>query len=152
MINIGIAGGISPHVQPLDVIIGTSYAYHDVNPKQLENLFSNMTSFSANPFLFNLFTSYLPNLKKGVMVSGERFIASQLEKERIIEQFNPLSVDMETGAIAHTSFINDLPFVSLRCLSDLADNEATESYETNEILASNLVSTYLLTILTNFPR
>ncbi len=149
LINIGIAGGLHPDLSVLDVVLGSEFSHHDVSEKQMNQLFPFTSRFKADQQLLHLCKQH-PNIKMtGTIVSGEQFIQDDTEKENIINQFNPLAVDMETSAMAHTCFINDLPFVSLRCLSDLANNEADASYENNEHLACQRVGQTLLDLLKN---
>lgn len=83
----------------------------------------------------------------GCIVSGESFIADDNEKARIVETFDAVAVDMETSAIAHVCFINEIPFLSIRGISDLANDKATESYDNYEKLVSDRVGKFCLEVL-----
>ena len=48
----------------------------------------------------------------GRMVTGEQFIVDE-NRDKINEMFAPLSVDMETAAIAHVCYVNRIPFISI---------------------------------------
>ncbi|HCM88719.1 MULTISPECIES: 5'-methylthioadenosine/adenosylhomocysteine nucleosidase [Vagococcus] len=150
VINIGIAGGLGERVKTLDLVVGSSYRHHDVNIEQTENLFPNQHSFLANNNLFELIKMKIPSVHDGVMTSGESFIADKKEKEFIKHNFQSISVDMETSSIAHCCYLNEVPFIALRCISDLADDKANDSYENFEIKASNLVGKNLLNVLDGF--
>lgn len=147
IINIGIAGGLNENLKPFDIVIGNSYSHHDVNPSQMKNLFPNTSIFKANKKLLNLFETKKIKGITGPIVSGEKFIANSEEKKHIIDTFNAVAVDMETSAIAHTCFINTVPFIAIRGISDLANDDADSSYETNEESVSNHVGRTLLSIL-----
>ena len=43
---------------------------------------------------------------------------------------------MEGAAIAHTCFLNAVPYVILRCMSDMADDSYESTYEFNEETAA----------------
>ena len=64
------------------------------------------------------------------MVTGEAFITDE-GRQAINGQFAPLSVDMETAAIAHVCYVNRIPFLSIRCLTDTASHSGTGHFEEN---------------------
>lgn len=144
LLNIGIAGGLHPCLKPLDIVLGDRYSHHDVDKNQMERLFPHTSIFKADPQLLAKFKKYHKEGIIGCMVSGESFIADDNEKTRIIETFDAVAVDMETSAIAHTCFINDMPFLSIRGISDLANDEATECYENYDKLVSDKVGKFCL--------
>lgn len=147
VINVGIAGGLNEKLKPLEIVIGSSYSHHDVNITQMENLFPKTSVFSADPYLLELFTNNNIKGLTGPIVSGETFISDTEERKMIIDKFQAIAVDMETSAMAHTCFINDIPFISLRGISDLANDDADISYDINEASASDQVGEMLLRVL-----
>ena len=62
----------------------------------------------------------------------DQFIADSEVKNRILENFGGYCTEMEGAAIAHTAYLNKVPFVILRAISDKADNSATMDYPTFE--------------------
>ena len=146
-INIGIAGGLSSHLKPLEVILGTSFSHHDVRVDQMLHFFPFIDSFLADEKLIKKFAPHFDEKHQGKIVSGEGFINEESEKLRIIETFNPLLVDMETSSMAHCCLINEVPFISLRGISDLADASADVSYKANEQRAADKVGEKLLKVL-----
>ena len=68
----------------------------------------------------------------GTVASGDQFIGEKNLKNQIIENFQPMCVEMEGAASAHACAINKVPFVIIRCLSDCADDSAGNTYEFNE--------------------
>ena len=69
------------------------------------------------------------------MVSGEQFIAEEGRQE-IIDAWHPLSVDMESAAAAHACYLNGVPFLAIRAISDTAES-GPEAFEVNEISAAD---------------
>ena len=43
-----------------------------------------------------------------------------------------LAVEMEGCSVAHACYVNEMPFAIIRCISDLADNGAEDSYDAFE--------------------
>ncbi|MDE7037878.1 MAG: 5'-methylthioadenosine/S-adenosylhomocysteine nucleosidase, partial [Lachnospiraceae bacterium] len=68
----------------------------------------------------------------GRVASGDQFIASKEVKEKIVENFQPLCVEMEGAAIAQAAYLNKVSYVIIRAISDKADNSATMDYPTFE--------------------
>ena len=66
----------------------------------------------------------------GRMVTGEAFISDDGRQE-ILDAFEPLSVDMETGSIAHVCYANSVPFIAIRSITDTADHSGSEFFEMN---------------------
>lgn len=70
------------------------------------------------------------------MVTGEAFI-DQDGREEIIENHNPLCVDMETASIAHVCYVNQIPFAAIRSISDTPHESGNESFEKHVIQAAS---------------
>ena len=65
---------------------------------------------------------------KGRVVSGDQFIADKKVKESIIEKFQGYCTEMEGAAIAQAAYLNHIPFVVIRSISDKADDSASVDY------------------------
>ena len=68
----------------------------------------------------------------GRVASGDQFIASREVKDKIVENFHPLCVEMEGAGIAHAAHLNKVSYVIIRAISDKADNSASVDYPTFE--------------------
>ena len=80
---------------------------------------------AANSSLFTLHSS----LKTGLIVTGDWFVDTKEKMREIIAHFpEARAVDMESAAIAHTCYINKVPFISFRVISDvpLRDTNASQ--------------------------
>ena len=69
---------------------------------------------------------------EGRVVSGDQFISSKEVKNHLIEEFNGSCAEMEGAAIAQGAYLNKIPYVVLRAISDKADDSATMDYPTFE--------------------
>lgn len=63
----------------------------------------------------------------GRTVTGENFIVEE-GRSFIKEKFNPLSVDMETAAVAHVCLAFGVPFISVRSITDTSDNKRKQFF------------------------
>lgn len=69
----------------------------------------------------------------GRVVSGDQFISSKEVKTRLIQEFQGDCAEMEGASIAHGAYLNDIPFVIIRAISDKADDSAEMDYPTFEM-------------------
>jgi adenosylhomocysteine nucleosidase len=94
-----------------------------------------------------------PAIHKGLIVTGDWFVDSKEKMREIIGLFpEACAVDMESAAIAQTCFINKVPFISFRVISDvpLRDTNASQYHNFWETVAENsfmVTKTYVETLL-----
>ena len=69
---------------------------------------------------------------EGLVVSGDQFIAEQAVRKHLIDTFHGDCAEMEGAAIAQAAYLNNLPFVIIRAISDKADHSAQMDYPTFE--------------------
>ena len=65
---------------------------------------------------------------EGRVVSGDQFITDKDTKKRLVETFEAYCTEMEGAAIAQAAYLNKIPFVVLRAISDKADDSAVVDY------------------------
>ena len=80
------------------------------------------------------------------MVTGEAFITDE-GRGRILEKYSPLSVDMETASIAHVCYVNGIPFLSIRCITDTAEHSGNETFHANCARASEIAAALVTEII-----
>ncbi|PEA82574.1 5'-methylthioadenosine/adenosylhomocysteine nucleosidase [Bacillus pseudomycoides] len=155
VINTGIAGGLHPDVKVGDLVISTNVTHHDVNKNQMKNLFPFQETFIANQELRELArkacnTSGLDiNVHEGRIVSGECFAEDAKLKEKLLDEYAPHCTEMEGSAIGHVAFINDIPFLIIRSISDSADDDATSSYENFAKITADQSSRVIMEMIKN---
>ena len=72
------------------------------------------------------------NVFTGRVVTGDQFVASKEVKNHIKTNFDGLCTEMEGAAIAQAAWLNKVPFVIIRAISDKADDSAEMDYPTFE--------------------
>lgn len=155
IINSGTAGGLAPDLEIFDTVISSEVCYHDVAPDILTEFHPWMKSvfFAADPKLIRLSKSAVDKLMPsgkvvwGRMVTGEPFITDE-GRQRIYDEFAPLTVDMETASIAHVCYVNGIPFLSIRCITDTAQQSGIDSFDENCAKASVLAKDITVALLT----
>ncbi|MDZ4477732.1 5'-methylthioadenosine/adenosylhomocysteine nucleosidase [Bacillus cereus] len=155
IINTGVAGGLHPDVKVGDVVISTNVTHHDVSKNQMKKLFPFQEEFIASKELIELAhkacNSNSSNIQvhEGRIVSGECFVEDSKLKAKLIDEYAPHCTEMEGAAIGHVAYINDIPFLVIRCISDSADDEAQVSYDNFAKTAANYCSEIIIEILKN---
>ncbi|MCL2364782.1 MAG: 5'-methylthioadenosine/adenosylhomocysteine nucleosidase [Defluviitaleaceae bacterium] len=129
----GVAGAIDASLAISDTIISSEIGYHDVADGILTNYHPWMESvyFKADQGLFDDILRANDGddtVQPGKIVTGEAFI-HQEGRDVIIDKHAPHCVDMETAAIAHVCYANDVPFVAIRSISDTPHESGSESFE-----------------------
>lgn len=137
IINSGCAGGLSPRVSVMDVAVGAETAYHDVwcgPPNEVGQMQGLPARFTADKSLLAAAESMdLAGKHVGLLVSGDRFCSSKEETDGILANFpEAIAVDMESAAIAQACYLEGVPFLSFRVISDSAyagDNRLDAYYD-----------------------
>ena len=73
-----------------------------------------------------------PDIKvfEGRVVSGDLFISEKAVKDKLVSRFGGMCTEMEGAAIAHVAWLNKIPFLIIRSISDKADDSAEMDYPT----------------------
>ena len=143
VINTGIAGSLNAQIDIGDIVISTDVLHHDMDavnfgyePGQIPQM--DVFSFAADETMADLAEEVCHEVNpeisvfRGRVVSGDQFVADKAVKERIVNQFHGFCTEMEGAAIAQTAYLNEIPFVVIRAISDKADDSASEDYPTFE--------------------
>lgn len=148
VINTGIAGGMNSSVKVCDIVISTEVLPHDLDLHFLNDYPPYCGIFKADEQLIDTAEKVCAEFSvksfKGRIVSGEAFISSNEAKNAILEKFDPYAVDMESAAVGHCCYLNELPYVSVRCISDNADDDGAMSFEEFEKIAAKRVAEIVL--------
>lgn len=139
IVNTGVGGALASGISTGDIVIADTLCQHDMDtsaigdPKGLVsgiNVIYFESDKRASEILLDSAKELGLNARLGRIASGDKFIASKEDKERIISDFSADACEMEGCAIAQTAFVNNTPFAVVRAISDSADGEATMDYPT----------------------
>lgn len=147
VINTGIAGSLKAEINIGDIVVSTDLVHHDMDAVNFGYPLGQIPqmdtfSFKADEKLAELAEKAChevnPEIQvfRGRIVSGDQFIAEKAVKERIAKNFQGYCTEMEGAAIAQAAYLNEVPFVVLRAISDKADDSATMDYPTFEAKAA----------------
>ncbi len=140
IINTGVAGGLHPDINIGDIIISSDTVEHDMDVTAFgheKGFIPRMDKqfFEADKWLVEIARKGAGQLQGsqkvyvGRIASGDQFISSMKVKEEIYTNFTAYCAEMEGAAIAHTCFLNKVPFVVIRAISDKADQSAEVNFD-----------------------
>ena len=170
----GIAGAVNQQLQPGDIVIAAKTAHHDMGTLWPEGLFhkgvknrlngwENPVFFDGDEHLLKLaeraaqqveFSSIRiisgqrsPKVVKGVVVTGDSFIASADKCAELRKKLNADAVEMEGAAVAQLCYQRGIGFLVIRSISDNADEGAVLDKQTFYILAAKNSSSLVIEML-----
>lgn len=146
VINTGIAGSLNADINIGDIVLSTDALEHDMDAVafgypvgQIPRM--DTLSFKADEQLRKTAKEICEKVNpdvtvfEGRVVSGDQFISDKQKKEWLIENFAGYCTEMEGAAIAHAAYLNDIPFLIIRAISDKADDSASVDYPAFEAKA-----------------
>ncbi|MDB1144727.1 MAG: 5'-methylthioadenosine/adenosylhomocysteine nucleosidase [Alcaligenaceae bacterium] len=154
VINTGIAGALDPKLKHLDVVISKELVYYDVRKCQMRHWFPKQPTFIADTELLSKTEQVVKevgfNYYVGLIATGEDFVTQSDKKQTIFKEYQALCCEMEGCAIAHTAFVNEVPFIVIRTISDLANDAAEDDYAQFELLAAERSANIVTQLLRTF--
>lgn len=146
VVNTGIAGSLRNEINIGDIVLSKDALHHDMDstgfgyaPGQVPRM--DVLSFQADERLVELAKECCgrvnPDIQSfvGRVVTGDQFISDKAKKEWIKNQFEGYCTEMEGAAIAQACYLNQVPFLIIRAISDKADDSAQMDYSAFEAKA-----------------
>lgn len=143
IINTGVGGSLNAEINIGDIVISTDVVHHDVNAVEFGYALGQIPQMKV--FSFPADETFAEKAKaacnrvnpditvwRGRICSGDQFVSSQEQKDQIIKAFHGWCTEMEGAGIAQAAYLNDVPFIIVRAISDKADNSAYVDYATFE--------------------
>ena len=146
VINTGVAGSLRNEIDIADIVLSTEALQHDMDARGFGYEMGviprmDKSIFTADIKLVNLAkkvcSEVLPSLgvHTGRVLSGDQFISDTKKKEWLVNTFDRYCTEMEGAAIAQAAYLNNIPFLIIRAISDKADQSAEMVYSEFEELA-----------------
>lgn len=143
IINTGIAGSLKNEINIGDIVLSTDAVQHDVEavafgyePGHIPQM--DTLAFPADEKLLEVGLKCCkeanPDIQTfpGRIVTGDQFICSNEKKKWLADTFHGYCTEMEGAAIAQAAYLNHVPFLIVRAISDKADDSVTMDYQTFE--------------------
>ncbi|SFS06355.1 5'-methylthioadenosine/adenosylhomocysteine nucleosidase [Anaeromicropila populeti] len=158
ILNTGVAGSLRNEINIGDIVISSDAMQHDVDARGFGYPLGEIPRMETSVFPAELALVHIakevcqivnPEIQTfvGRVVSGDQFISDPDRKKVIIDNFQAYCTEMEGAAIAQTAYLNQIPYLVIRAISDKADDSAHMDYGEFERQAIkhtvNLVTTLL---------
>ena len=156
-INTGVAGAVGGHVRRLDTVIATALVQHDMDTSPLGDPVGEIsgirkiffeTDEALSERLASCVTAAGGHAVRGVIATGDQFVASAETKRRLSSLFGACAAEMEGGAIAQVCYLYKTPFAVLRTMSDGADGDASGDFAAFAEQAAQISSLAILSLFT----
>lgn len=146
IINTGIAGSLKNEINIGDIVLSKDTLQHDMDATGFGYPAGQIPQMEASVFQGDVklieaakrcCEKVIPEVgvHVGRVVSGDQFISDKAKKEWLVQTFQGYCTEMEGAAIAQAAYLNQIPFLIIRAISDKADDSAEMDYEEFEAKA-----------------
>lgn len=137
IINTGVAGTLCRELGIGDVAVSADVVQHDFDTTdfgdpagQVGNL--DVVHIPADPRLIALAAAAVEaegcRCRTGTIATGDQFLSDPERKRWIHDTFQAIAGEMEGGSIGQVCYVNHVPFVVIRAISDDADGHAPANF------------------------
>lgn len=158
IINVGSAGALNPNLNIGDIVIAEKLIQHDFDITAFNHPRGYITGvgdyiFGDKELIFKFeeATNFKDNkdykVIKGVIATGDIFCTDILIKNKIFSEFNADCVEMEGAAIAQVCYLDKIPFIVIRSISDSPNGKNAVVFDKFLELASKRCADILKQIL-----
>ena len=139
IINTGIAGSLNKNINIGDIVLSTDVVQHDMDAtgfgyRKGQSPQMPVFFFNADDNLRRLAAEVCKEVNPDIQVfegriaSGDQFVCDQDVKNQIVSDFSAYATEMEGAAIGQAAYLNEIPFLVVRAISDKADGSAQMDY------------------------
>lgn len=143
VINTGIAGSLKAEINIGDIVLSTDTMQHDVDAREFGYEIGQVPRMDTKTFpadktlraiALKVCHQVNPEIQvfEGRVASGDQFVADKETKEKIISNTQAYCTEMEGAAIGQAAYLNGIPYLVIRAISDKADDSAHVDYPTFE--------------------
>ena len=158
VLNTGAAGSLDARINIGDIVLSTDACYHDVDATIFGYKKGEIPQLGTQVFIADkeliekakaAIKTAAPDLGvfEGRVCSGDQFISSSEVKDAIIKDLGGMCCEMEGAGIAQACYLNNVPFVIIRAISDKADGSEIMDYPEFEKKAAHDCAALVLEML-----
>ncbi len=130
IINIGVAGAVNSELNVKDIVIGSKLVQYDFDVTEIDKVPKGYIQdiglyIESDKNLINICKQAIENIKNkdfnykiGAIASADKFLSNQQTAKQIRNEFNAECIEMEGAAIAQVCYLDQVPFVVIRGISD----------------------------------
>lgn len=149
IINTGVAGGLKKEMKIADIAVSSDVVQHDMDTSPLGDPIGMISGINI---------IYIPASEKygkimqecvkecnidcfyGTIASGDQFVEKKEKKQELKKSFGAISCEMEGASVGHVCYVNNVPFVVLRSISDGLNDGGMDFAEFCNVAAKNSVA------------
>jgi len=157
IINCGVAGGLGENIKIGDIVIGEKLVQYDMDitayGREKGELPDGLGKYIySNKILVDRAKKVLDGIEKvdgviGTIASGDKFVTNVEESEQIHKEFEADCCEMEGGSIAQVCFIDAIPFIVIRSISDCPNDNNKVDFDTFLKNSSEIVANFIESFL-----
>jgi adenosylhomocysteine nucleosidase len=154
LVIFGSAGALNTDLKLGDIVISKTAIMHDYSvASEGVNEAITVDPVHADPHLIELAILASRslagdhNIRAGIVLTGDTAIADSRRRAQLRREFEGDCVEMEGAAAALVCTMNKIPFVIIRVISDLADEEAHRQFQNYLELASDRCAAVIIEML-----
>ncbi len=147
MINVGAAGALNPFLNIGDIVIGKKLVQHDFDITAFDHdkgyitgvgeyIYSDEKLVQKFEKIINSLSDNTYKTVTGVIATGDIFCTDIEMKNKIYTRFDADCVEMEGAAIAQVCYLDKIPFIVIRSISDSPNGKNEVDFDKFVELAS----------------
>ncbi len=159
VINLGAGGSINGLLNIGDVLIGKQVVQHDFDITAFGHSKGYITGVGNSIICDRSLVDELEQIiktipersyqiKLGIIATGDIFCTESWMKDKIRAKFNADVVDMECAAIGQVCYLDNIPFMAIRAISDTPNGKNASTFDENLKLASKRCANILKEFVT----
>lgn len=154
IINVGSAGSINSNIKYGDIVIGKELVQHDVDITAFGHPKGYITDigvkFYSTPALIEKAYKVMEKIDKnensihiGDIASGDIFFTSLEGAKKLRQDFECDCVEMEGAAIAQVCFLEEIPYICIKSISDTPNGNNNIEFDQYLEMASKRCAEFL---------
>ena len=160
VINVGSAGALNPLLNIGDIVIGEKLVQHDFDITAFDHDKGYITGVGDYIYSDNILVEKFKEIankllekeykiKSGIIATGDIFCTDVEMKNKIYSKFDADCVEMEGAAVAQVCYLDKVPFIVIRSISDSPNGKNEIDFDKFVDLASRRCAILLKEFLKN---
>ena len=158
VINVGVAGSLSPKLNIGDIAVADKVVQHDMDAAAIGFEVGYLAGIdkvylSCSEEVARMMDACADALgfrhETGVVATGDVFMTDSQKKKQVADAFGAICCEMEGGSIGQVCYVNDTDFCILRAISDNGDENAHDDYHMSLDMAADRATQVMDRFLSN---
>lgn len=145
ILNIGVTGAVNPALKICDICVAEKTLQYDFDVTAIDNVPLGYIQNLKQQYFYsdkNLYGKFMAVFNRSVTVATADRFSTKKEDADFIKSLGGDVRDMELGAIAQVCILNNIPFISLKSISDTAQGDASQDFKENLIKSTECFTLY----------